>query len=95
LVCCKSRHYGKGEEFGDAMPENKNVVELHGCIVCARLFNVLVVYAPNGGMLDCSVTSPDGHRVADERHALVACDTHSADVIERSFERWHSKNDKK
>jgi hypothetical protein len=82
------------EEFGDAMTENKNVVELHGCIVCARLFNVLVVYTPDGGMLDCTVTSPGGHRVMDEHRPLVACDTHSAEVIERSYKRWQSKNDK-
>jgi|GEM_PF-5840249 len=30
------------------MSENKNVVKIHGCIVCARLFNILVVYAPDG-----------------------------------------------
>ena len=42
--------------------ENINVVEMHGCIVCARLFNILVVYTPDGRLVDCTVTSPGGHR---------------------------------
>lgn len=63
------------------MSENKNVVEIHGCIVCARLLNVLVVYAPDGKLVDCIVTSPGGHRVLDERRPLVACDTHTAEEI--------------
>ena len=46
------------------MSENKNVVEIHGCIVCAKLFNLLVVYTPDGKLLDCTVTSPGGHIVS-------------------------------
>lgn len=40
---------------------NKIVDEIHGCIVCANLFTVLVVYTPEGELLDCTVTSPGGH----------------------------------
>jgi hypothetical protein len=35
------------------MSENKKAVENHGCIVCARVFNVLAVYSPNGRLVDC------------------------------------------
>jgi hypothetical protein len=45
--------------------ENKNVVEVHGCIVCAKLFDILVVYTPDGGLVDCTVTNPGGHIVPD------------------------------
>lgn len=38
--------------------KNKNIGELHGCIVCAKLFDLLVVYTPGGKLLDCTVTSP-------------------------------------
>jgi hypothetical protein len=31
--------------------ENKNVVEMHGCIVCARIFNILAVYTPDGRLV--------------------------------------------
>ena len=36
--------------------ENKIVDEIHGCIVCAKLFNVLVVYTPQGKLQDYTVT---------------------------------------
>jgi hypothetical protein len=53
------------------MSENKNVVEMHGCIVCAKTFSVLAVYTPDDRLVDCVVTSFGGHRVPDEQHPLV------------------------
>ena len=76
------------------MSENKNAVEIHGCIVCARLFNVLAVYTPEGKLVECAVTSPGGHCVPNERQPLVACNTHTAEDIESAYKRWLSKNDK-
>ena len=76
------------------MSENKNAVEIHGCIVCDKLFNVLAVYTPNGRLVDCTVTSPGGHIVPDERRPLVACDKHAAGKIESAYKKWQSKNDK-
>jgi hypothetical protein len=76
------------------MSENKTVVEMHGCIVCARLFNILVVYTPDGRLVDCTVTSPGGHIVPDEGRPLAACDTHTAGEIESAYKRWQSANDK-
>ncbi len=74
--------------------ENKNVVEIHGCIVCAKLFNILAVYTPDDKLVDYTVTSSGGHIVPDERHPLVACDTHTAEEIESAYRRWQSKNGK-
>jgi hypothetical protein len=74
------------------MSENKPVVEVHGCIVCARIFNILAVYTPDGKLLDCTVSSPGGHCVPDERRPLVACDTHIAGEIETAYKRWKSRN---
>ncbi|RJP51031.1 MAG: hypothetical protein C4583_09560 [Anaerolineaceae bacterium] len=71
--------------------KNKNVDEIHGCIVCAILFNVLAVYTPDGKLLDCTVTSPGGHIVSDERRPLVACDSHTAEEI-GAYKRWKSQN---
>jgi hypothetical protein len=76
------------------MSENKNVVEIHGCIVCARLFNVLAVYTPEGKLLGCTVTSPGGHIVPDERRILVACDSHATSEIEPAYKRGQSTNGK-
>lgn len=74
--------------------ENKNVVEMHGCIVCARIFNILAVYTPDGRLVDCAVTSPGGHCVPDERRPLVACNTHTAAEVETAHKRWQSRNGK-
>ena len=74
------------------MSENKKVVEVHGCIVCARLFNILVVYTLEGKLLDCTVTSPGGHIVSDEQRPLVACDTHTEEAIKFAHQRWQSTN---
>lgn len=74
------------------MSENKNVGEMHGCIVCARLFNILAVYAPDGRLVDCTVASPGGHIVPDKQRPLVACDTHTAEEIALAYKRWQSTN---
>ncbi len=73
------------------MSENKNIVEVHGCIVCAKLFNMLVVYTPDDKLVDCTVTSSGGRRVPDEQHPLVACNTHTATEIESAYKRWQSR----
>jgi hypothetical protein len=76
------------------MSENKNVVEIHGCIVCARVFNVLAVYTPEGRFVDCAVTSPGGHCVPNDRQPLVACDSHTPDEIDVAHQRWLSRNER-
>lgn len=76
------------------MSENKNVVEMHGCIVCGKIFNILAVVTPEGRLVDCTVTSPGGHRVQDERRPLVACDTHTTEEIETAHTRWLSRQRK-
>ena len=76
------------------MSENKNVVEMHGCIVCARTFTVLAVYTPGSKLLYCKVTSSGGHCVPGERQPLVACDSHTAEEIETAYQRWLSRNGK-
>lgn len=73
-----------------AESENKNAVELHGCIVCARIHTLLVVYAPDGSLKYCTVTSPGGHCVPDEIYPLAACDTHTALEIDAAYTRWQS-----
>jgi hypothetical protein len=72
-------------------PMSKDEVEIHGCIVCARLFNILAMYTPGGKLVDCTVTSPDGHCVPDEYQPLVACDTHTAEEIESAYKRFQSR----
>ena len=74
---------------------NDNVVEMHGCIVCARTLNVLAVYSPSGRLVDCVVTSAGGRCLPGEGQALVACDTHSAAEIDAALMRWRTRNDER
>lgn len=74
--------------------ENKTVVEIHGCVVCAKLYNILVVYTPKGKLLDYTVTSPGGHIVPDKSRPLVACDIHTEEEVKSAHKRWLSKSGK-
>jgi hypothetical protein len=77
-----------------SLTENKNIVEVHGCIVCARPFNILVVYNPNGRLVGCTITSSGGHVVPGKPQPLVACDIHPAEKIEAAYKRWQARNAK-
>ena len=77
------------------MSENRNAVEMHGCIVCAKTFNILAVYTPDGRLVGCTITSPGGHIVLDKRQPLVACDTHTTVEIEAAYKRWQATKSKK
>jgi hypothetical protein len=59
--------------------------ELHGCLVCGRIYSLYVSYTPQGRFLDCAVMDPDGQRVQDERRPLVACKKHSVDQVETAL----------
>lgn len=67
--------------------ENRNTTEAHGCVVCGRVYNLLVVYSPSGVMIDCTVTSSGGRRVYDPKKPKVACDRHSDAEIQAAAAR--------
>ncbi len=69
------------------MSENQTRGETHGCIVCGRLYQLLVVYNSQGRFIDCKVMSPGGKRVPDTHRPLVACDHHSQAQIESAVAR--------
>ncbi len=71
------------------MSDNTNRVEPHGCIVCGKIYNLLVVYTPSGLMVGCTVTSPGGHPVPDAVRPLAACNTHSGAEIETALARHY------
>jgi len=75
--------------------ENITLDEIHGCIVCANLYNVLAVYTPDRKLVACTVTSPGGHILPDKRQPLVACDTHTEEEIATAYVRWESTYGKK
>ena len=73
------------------MSEKRNTVEIHGCIVCGRVFDVLVVYDPEDRMVDCKVISPGGHRLLEEERPFVACDIHTDEDIAKAFVKRQSR----
>lgn len=72
------------------MTENRRIVERHGCIVCGKTYDLLVVYQPDGQLLDWTVTSPGGHRVPEAQRPLVACDTHPPDKIQAAYAKRYA-----
>ena len=61
--------------------------EMHGCIVCGKLYQLYVVYDAQGNYLGSKVMSAGGHEVNGAGRPLVACDKHSEAEIARAVER--------
>jgi len=75
------------------MSENKVKGEIHGCIVCGRLYQLYVVYNASGRFLDLKVMSPDGMEVPDSRRPLVACRRHSQAEVDAALARAGSSRE--
>lgn len=71
------------------MADDKKITEPHGCIVCGKTYDVLVVYSPAGKLIDCTVTSGSAHRVSDPDRPIIACDRHSAAEVEAAMARHY------
>jgi hypothetical protein len=67
------------------MTDNINRTEPHGCLVCGRSYDMLVVYAPDGRMVDCTVLTAGGRRVPDPQRPLVACDRHPSQEVQAAY----------
>jgi hypothetical protein len=71
------------------LADSTNRVEPHGCIVCGRLHNLLVVYSPLGKLVDSTAVSPGGQVVPDAVRPLAACNTHSRQEIETALAKHY------
>jgi hypothetical protein len=69
------------------MPETYTKGEMHGCVVCGKLYQLYVVYDANDRFVDCKVMSPGGKRVPDPRRPLAVCETHSDAQVEAALAR--------
>ncbi len=61
--------------------------EVHGCIVCGKLYQLYVVNDAQGKYIGCKVMTPGGRVVPNPDRPLVACDTHSPAQVEAAVER--------
>ena len=75
------------------MSENRTVGEMHGCIVCGKLYQLYVVYDDHGKFIGCKVMTPGGRAVANPSRPLVACDRHSEKEIAAAVERAYGPLD--
>jgi hypothetical protein len=67
--------------------------EMHGCIVCGRLYQLYVLYDEQGRFVDCKVMTAGGKRVAHSQRALVACESHSPQQIETAVAKAYGKKE--
>ena len=72
------------------MPETYTKGEMHGCVVCGKLYQLYVVYDANDRFVDCKVMSAGGKRVPDAHRPLAACETHSDAQVEAALARIDS-----
>ena len=69
------------------MSEKQTRTETHGCIVCGKLHQLLVVYESDGALFDFKVMSADGKKVTHPARPLVACEKHTEEQIEAAVAR--------
>ena len=72
------------------MPEAKG--EMHGCIVCGKLYQLYVAYDADGNYIGGKVMSAGGKVVNDANRPLAACETHTDEDIERAVNRVFGAN---
>lgn len=58
--------------------------EMHGCIVCGKLYQLYVAFDSNGNYIGSKVMSAGGKEVKGAGRPLVACERHSEDEITRA-----------
>lgn len=69
------------------MTDKQSRNETHGCIVCGKLHQMLVVYNADGTFFDLKVMSSDGKKVAHSKRPLVACEKHTKEEVESAVTR--------
>ena len=75
------------------MTDTKAKGEMHGCIVCGKLYQLLVAYGENGDFIGSKVMSAGGKEVIGADRPLVACEKHTDEEIERAVNRVYGTQD--
>jgi hypothetical protein len=77
------------------MSDTKGKGEMHGCIVCGKLYQLLVAYDANGKYIGSKVMSAGGKEVIGASRPLVACEKHSEEEIQRAVRRVYGEQAQK
>ncbi|MBK6645699.1 MAG: hypothetical protein IPG44_08080 [Anaerolineales bacterium] len=75
------------------MPERTSRNETHGCIVCGKLHQLLVVYEADGRLFDFKVMSEGGRKAAHPTRPLAACEKHAAAEVEAAVKRVYGERE--
>ena len=65
--------------------------EMHGCIVCGKLYQLYIAYDSNGNYLGSKVMSAGGKEVKGAGRPLVACERHTEDEIGRAVSNVYGR----
>jgi succinate dehydrogenase/fumarate reductase-like Fe-S protein len=71
------------------MPQTKG--EMHGCIVCGKLYQLYAAYDADGNFIGSKVMSSGGKAVTGASRPLVACEKHTDEEIQRAVNRVYGK----
>ena len=66
-------------------------VETHGCILCGKLYQLVVAYDASGKFIASKVMVTGGKPVKDATRPLVACEKHTDEEIERAVNRVYGE----
>lgn len=69
------------------MSDTKGKVEVHGCIVCGKLYQLVVAYGADRKYIGSKVMSTGGREVKGANRPLVACEKHTDEEVERAVTR--------
>jgi hypothetical protein len=69
------------------MNEKTTKGEMHGCVVCGKLYQLYVVRDGQNKYVDAKVMSEGGRLVRDAHRPLVACETHTNAEVEAAVAR--------
>lgn len=73
------------------MSDTKAKGEMHGCIVCGKLYQLYVVHDSQGKYIGSKIMSAGGNEVKGYGRPLVACERHTKEEIERAVDRVYGK----
>jgi hypothetical protein len=65
--------------------------EMHGCIVCGKLYQLYVVHDSEGNYIGSKVMTAGGKAVEGYGRPLVACEKHSPEEIARAVNRVYGE----
>ncbi|GAB4398601.1 MAG: hypothetical protein OHK003_21210 [Anaerolineales bacterium] len=75
------------------MTEKHVTTEPHGCIMCGKLYQMLVVRDAQGKFVDAKMMSAGGRVVKYGLRPLAACETHSEESVEAAVRRAYGELD--